>query len=324
MNTTKAYKLIEEILNGKQLDAKELTDILQLETSVLCALAHLLKYEFSANTVELCAIINARSGACPEDCSFCAQSSKAKTSIAVYPLVDKDVVLQKAHEAKNNNVSRFCIVTSGRRVSAKDLKQIASMIAEIRNMGLQPCATLGLLAKDDLLMLKEAGLQRYHHNLETSRRFFPEICQSHSYDDKLKTLTAVKEVGLSLCCGGIFGMGETWQDRIDMALTIRELDVQSVPINFLIPISGTKLQSAPVLSPTECLKIIALFRLALPKTSIRVCAGRIQALAELHPLIFFSGADAILTGNYLTTLGRTYSDDLALLKSSGLTPQAII
>lgn len=323
MDTTKAYKLIEEILNGKRLDAKELTDILQLETSVLCALAQLLKYEFTANTIELCAIINARSGACPEDCSFCAQSSKANTAIAVYPLVDKEVVVQKALEAKSHNVRRFCIVTSGRRVLQKDLKQIASMITEIRDLGLLPCATLGLLAKDDLLMLKEAGLQRYHHNLETSRRFFPEICQSHSYDDKLKTLAAVKEVGLSLCCGGIFGMGETWQDRIDLALTIRELDAQSVPINFLIPISGTKLQSAPVLSPTECLKIIALFRLALPKTSIRVCAGRIQALAELHPLIFFSGADAILTGNYLTTLGRTYLDDLALLKSSGLTPKTI-
>lgn len=273
---------------------------------------------FRGNSVEMCAIVNAKSGGCTEDCSYCAQSSKHKSSVSIYPLIKKEIVIEKAKEARDKGVKRFCIVTSGRKIGRNELKEISLMIKEIEKIGLLPCATLGLLNRDELLYLKDYGLIRYHHNLETSERFFPEICSSHTYYDKLKTIEAAKSVGLSVCSGGIFGMGETWEDRIDMAFDLRNLDIDSVPINFLIPIKGTKLFNVEPIHPFEALKIISLYKLILPKKDIRICAGRVQVLKEIHPLIFMAGADSILTGNYLTTTGRTYEDDLILIDQLGL------
>jgi biotin synthase len=188
----------------------------------------------------------------------------------------------------------------------------------VRALGLKPCATLGLLGVDDLRMLKGAGLHRYHHNLETSERFFPEICTSHSYADKLKTIEAARAAGLSICSGGIFGLGEEWEDRVDMALALRGLGVDSVPVNFLVPVKGTRLEAAEPLPPLEALKVIALYRLMLPEKEIRVCGGRLQTLGEFNSMVFMAGADGLLTGDCLTTRGRRPEDDLALARAYGL------
>ncbi|MBI5212936.1 MAG: biotin synthase BioB [Nitrospirae bacterium] len=316
-----------KVLSGNAITKSEALQLVQIQPSAfslqplfdLFSSANTIREKFRKKYVDLCAIINAKSGACPEDCSYCAQSSKSKTDISVYPLVKKDVVLEKAKEARDAGVKRFCVVTSGKKTGKKELAEIASMIEAIRGVGLLPCATLGLLDRDDLLFLKNSGLERYHHNLETSERFFPEICRTHTYYDKIETVKAAQSAGLSVCSGGIFGMGETWQDRIDMAFAVKELDVASVPINFLIPVKGTCMSEKEFLHPLEALKIISLYRFILPEKEIRVCGGRTQILGEFNSWVFMAGADSLLTGNYLTTTGRTYKDDLRLIEQYGLT-----
>jgi len=284
----------------------------------LFALANRVREKFRGDRVDLCSIINAKSGACPEDCSFCAQSAHTKTDVDIYPLVDREKILKAAASSKENGVKRFCIVTSGRDISDRELGKICSFISDIRSMGLLPCATLGLLTSDNFRQLKDAGLHRYHHNLETSENFFSEICSTHTFRDKIKTIEAARSVDLSVCSGGIFGLGESWEDRVDMALAIKETGADSVPINFLSPVKGTQMDDRQVLPPLEALKIIAIYRLILPRHEIRICGGRPQALRELNAFIFSAGASGLLMGNYLTTTGRQPEDDLQLIHDMGL------
>ncbi len=312
----------KKILNGSPLSKEEASYIAGIsgdDLFKLFASANKIRSHFMGNRAGLCSIVNAKSGACPEDCSFCAQSSKSTAEIEVYPLMKKDFIIERAREAKRSGIHRFSIVTSGKRVSEKDLHAIAEMISEIKTIGLLPCVSLGMLEESDLAILKTAGLGRYHHNLETSERFFPLICTTHTYTDKIKTIDSIKSAGLSICSGGIFGMGETWQDRIDMAFLLKELDVDSIPINFLIPIKGTALGHRDFLHPFEALKIVSLYRFILPQKEIRVCGGRTQILNDFNAMVFHAGADSILTGNYLTTPGISYEDDLRLIKMYGLT-----
>jgi biotin synthase len=313
--------LEEKILRGSSISKEEalyITEVSVPDIFDLFSSANKIRNHFRGNKIGLCSIVNAKSGACSEDCSFCAQSFRSKAEIAVYPLLSKEIVIQKAMEAKESGAKRFSIVASGRKVSEKNVLDIADMISEIKDTGLIPCASLGILREEELLMLKSAGLDRYHHNLETSEEFFPQICSTHSYSEKLKTIEAVKDIGLSLCSGGIFGMGETWQDRIDMAFLLRELDVDSIPINFLIPIKGTVLENREFLHPFEALKIISLYRFILPQKEMRICGGRMQILGEFNSMVFLAGADSLLIGNYLTTSGRGYEDDLRLIETYGL------
>ena len=264
--------------------------------------------------------IAAKSGACSEDCSYCAQSIHHSTGASVYPLISIDRMESAAESAKKNGARRFCIVTSGRGIdSDHDLDIIATGIRRVLATGLSPCATLGTLTTDQLSYLKDAGLQRYHHNIETSREFFPRICSTHTFEERLDVLKSARSLGLSACSGGILGMGENMDDRIRMAFTLRELDVDSVPINFLMPIKGTPLADVQAISPLEALHSIALFRLVLPEKEIRVCAGRGTALGQLHPLIFAAGADGFMIGNYLTTSGLDPLQDLAMVRALGLT-----
>lgn len=284
----------------------------------LFASANRIRDAYRGDRIDVCSIINAKSGACSEDCAYCAQSSAGSAAVEIYPLLDKSVVIGKAREAREGGAKRFCIVTSGRKVSKREIAEISAMISEIGSMGLLPCATLGLLDEYDLAVLKDHGLVRYHHNLETSERFFAEICSTHTYDDKIGTIRAVKSAGLSLCSGGIFGLGENWEDRIDMAFALSEIGPDSVPINFFTPISGTRLGTRPPLAPLEALKVISVYRFILPGKEIRVCGGRMQTLGELHSLVFFAGADGLLSGNYLTTQGKRYGDDRRLIEQCGL------
>ncbi len=284
----------------------------------LFASANRVRDKKRGNRVDLCSIINAKSGACPEDCSFCAQSAHNKSKVNVYPLLKREEIIKAARSAKEHGVKRFCIVTSGKKPSKKELKEISRFISEIRDLGLLPCATLGMLEKDELMQLKDAGLNRYHHNLETSETFFSEICSSHTYKDKIRTIEGAISLGFSLCSGGIFGLGESWEDRIDLAFALKDLGVDSIPINFYTPYTASTESREYALGPMEALTIIALFRLVLPECQVRVCGGRPQTLRDFGSQIFLAGADALLIGNYLTTSGRNPADDLQMIQDAGL------
>ncbi len=313
--------LEKKVLSGTPLQRDEALSLAAASGQAIFDLfsaANRIRDRFRGGRIDLCAIVNAKSGACPEDCAYCAQSAKSSAPIDAYSLMGEEDVLKKAAEAKQGGARRFCIVTSGRKASARDLVRIAGMISRVRSMGLLPCSTLGLLDRDELLLLKDAGLERYHHNLETSEAFFPRICSTHSYKDKLATIKAVQSLGLSLCSGGIFGLGETWEDRIDMASALRDIGPDSVPINFLTPIAGTGLGTRGPLDPLEALKIVSIYRFMLPEKEIRICGGRIQTLGEMNAFVFLAGADGLLTGNYLTTTGRRFEDDLSLISRCGL------
>ncbi|MEK7309172.1 MAG: biotin synthase BioB [Nitrospirota bacterium] len=298
--------------------ALSLSELQGREVFELFALSNSVRMSFRGNRVDLCSIINAKSGACPEDCSFCAQSANSRANIEVYSLMNREKILEAASSAKKFGVKRFCVVTSGKKALGIDLEKICGFISEIKNTGLLPCATLGMLGESELKELKSAGLHRYHHNLETSEAYFNEICTTHAYRDKIKTIETAKSLGLSVCSGGIFGLGESWQDRIDMAFALKEIGVDSVPINFLTPITGTPLGSREILSPTEALKIIAIYRLILPGLEIRVCGGRPNTLKDKNSYIFMAGADGLLIGNYLTTPGSKPEDDLQMIKDMGM------
>lgn len=316
--------LTKRAIEQRGIDAGEAIALTKLQDApliMLFAAASIVREHFRGKVADLCAIVSAKTGACPEDCAYCAQSSRSKAAITASPLMPVEQVLDRAQRARSQGASRFCIVTSGKHPSPDELKRIAQMIEGVRALGLLPCATLGLLEADDLRALKDAGLHRFHHNLETSRAYFPQICSSHTYDDKLRTIAAAKEAGLSLCCGGIFGLGESWQDRIDMAMEIRALGADSVPMNFLVPVKGTPLGERTALAPMEALKVIAIYRMLLPEREVRVCGGRLQTLGELNSMVFAAGADGLLTGDCLTVAGRSASDDMALARACGLMPR---
>lgn len=313
--------LSEKALGGAPLEKDEALRIASLEGAdvfELFSLANRIREKTRGARADFCSIASIKTGACPEDCAYCAQSARAKTGVSVHPLAEKWEVLEKAAVAWKSGARRFCVVSSGRRPAKAELEQIADMVSAIREEGLLPCATLGLLEKDELLMLRDAGLHRYHHNLETSRRYFPEICTTHSYDEKVRTVLAAREAGLSLCSGGIFGLGETWEDRVDMAFELRALDVDSVPVNFLVPVRGTPLGGRHPLHPLEALKIVSLFRFILPDREIRICGGRLQTLGEFNSMVIMAGADGLLTGDCLTVAGRNPGDDLRLATAYGL------
>jgi biotin synthase len=290
----------------------------RVEIYDLFAMASRIRNKHRGKKVDLCSIISAKSGACPEDCSFCAQSAHSKTVAEIYPLLKTEKILEAALSSRENGSKRFCLVTSGMNPSDTELDQICDIISEISLLGLMPCATLGLLDSSQLKRLKKAGLNRYHHNLETSEAFFSEICTTHTYHEKVRTIADAKQAGLSVCSGGIFGLGESWEDRIDMAFAIKEMGVDSVPINFLSPVPGTPLEDMRLLTPIEALKIIAIYRLILPDLEIRVCGGRPSTLRGLSSQVFLAGADGLLIGNYLTTAGGDPSDDIQMIRDMGL------
>ncbi|HYA86574.1 MAG TPA: biotin synthase BioB [Nitrospirota bacterium] len=315
--------LFESILKGNPLayaDASELSSLSGADLWDLFAITGRIREHFHGNKVDLCSIVNAKSGACGEDCAYCAQSMHHATDVSIYPLISVDRMIEAAKSARKNNAKRFCIVTSGRGIDTRtDIESIAQGIQKVLAMGLSPCATLGTLTKDQLSYLKRAGLHRFHHNIETSKEYFPRVCTTHTFEERLEVLGHARSLGLSTCSGGILGMGESMDDRIKMAMTLREIDVDSVPINFLMPIKGTPFEKISAIPPLEALHSIALFRLILPNKEIRVCGGRGTALGQLHPLIFAAGADGFMIGNYLTTAGLDPAADLNMLQRLDLT-----
>jgi len=271
--------------------------------------------------VSCCGIVNARSGRCGEDCAFCAQSALHKTKIASYPALSPAKLEAAVRKVAQMPVDHIGIITSGRalvRGAERDrlLKGIRAARAAVR---VPIHVSLGSLDDESLTVLKDLGVTRIHHNLETSRRFFPKICTTHPYDERVAMIRRALAAGFEVCCGGLFGLGETWEDRVDLALELRSLGVRSVPLNFLAPIPGTPLAGQPLLPPREALRIIALFRIALPTVDLRVCGGRPLILRDLQSWIFRAGATSMMIGDYLTTTGRAVSEDLQMLADLGLT-----
>ncbi|MEE8423366.1 MAG: biotin synthase BioB, partial [Thermodesulfobacteriota bacterium] len=245
---------------------------------------------------------------------------KYETGVDTFPMVSKETILEAAKGALKNGAGEFSIVSSGTGLRKKaELKTIVESVQEIANeTSLESCASLGILKEEAFLSLKEAGLQSYHHNLETSRSFFSEICTTHDYEDDLSTVRRAKKHGFYVCSGGIFGMGESRTQRVELAMTLRELNVDSIPINFLNVRPGTPLEKADFLTPIECLKIIATFRFLLPTKEIIVCGGREVNLKDLQPFIFAAGANGMMVGNYLTTSGRAPEEDRQMITGLGL------
>ncbi len=315
-------EVLERVMSGGSVDFETASELARAEGQDLWdlfAAAGRVREHFRGRTVDICSIVNAKSGACSEDCSYCAQSVHHSTGAPVYPLITVDRMTEAATSAKRNGAKRFCIVTSGRGIESQDdLVTIAEGIKRVREIGLSPCATLGTLTREQLSHLKVVGLHRYHHNIETSREYFPRICTTHSFDERLDVLRQARSLGLSVCSGGILGMGESMYDRLRMAFTLTELNVDSVPINLLMPIKGTPLGDVEAITPLEALHSIALFRFILPEKEIRICAGRGTALRNLHPLIFTAGANGFMIGNYLTRSGPEPEDDLRMIKDLGL------
>jgi biotin synthase len=276
---------------------------------------------FLGSHIHLCSIINAKSGRCPEDCAFCAQSVHHETGTPIYPLVSETEILAAAHIAEKNGSGCFGIVTSGTSItSAQELRRICAAVRAVRNeTSISPSCSLGIIDRDTALRIKDAGAVTYHHNLETSRSFFPNICTTHDYEEDVAAVRNAKSAGLRVCSGGIFGLGESMVQRLELAFTLRELEVDSVPINFLNPIAGTKLEHADFITPMECLQTIALFRLVLPKQKISVCGGRERNLRDLQSWMFFAGANGTMIGNYLTTTGRDEAQDLQMIRDLELT-----
>jgi biotin synthase len=270
--------------------------------------------------VSLCVIINAKSGLCSEDCAFCSQSVEAQTEAPIYPLLPREKLVEAAQAAAEAGATRFSLVTSGRGItSTREKEAILAAVAAIREaVGIKVCASLGIVDRPFLGELKAAGVQRFHHNLEAAGSFFPEICTTHTFAERMATVEAAKDAGLEVCVGGITGLGESLAQRWELAQAIAELDPDAIPLNFLHPLPSTRLANRQKLSPLEALKIIAAFRLTFPDKTIIICGGRLPTLRSLAPLIFAAGANALMTGDYLTTRGRLPEDDRLMLEDMGL------
>jgi biotin synthase len=305
--------LAGDVIGGDE--ALRLSEAAGPDLYLLFAEASRIREHYKGTAASLCSIINAKSGRCPENCAFCAQSSAHATNAPVYPLVDEEQIVACAKSAEKNGARCYGIITSGTGIGpGRELETICRSLRRITaETSIEPSCSLGILDRETARLLKEAGMVTYHHNLETSRSFFPNICSTHDYEEDVETVRAVKEAGLRVCCGGIFGLGENFGHRVEMAETLRELDVDTVPINFLNPVEGTRLADARFLTPLECLKIIAVYRFMLPGKSLTVCGGREKNLRELQSWIFLAGASGMMTGNYLTTPGRDPEQDRQML-----------
>lgn len=269
--------------------------------------------EFMSDNIEFCSLINARNGKCSQNCKYCAQSSHYCTNIESYPLVELDEVIKSAKESKENKASRFAIVTSGRTPDeGRDFNLELEMIKEINKIdGLNSCASIGILDDEQAQQLAQAGLKRFHHNINTCRSYYPEVCTTHTYEDRMDTCKLVKKYGMELCCGVILGMGETVEQRVEMAMELAEIEPDSIPINILMPIPETPFESYhDKIDEENVLRTIAIFKIANPKSVVRFCGGRMRLSQENQELALKTCVEGILIGNYLTTVGREAKDDI--------------
>ncbi len=312
-------KLADDIINRKRLTrGDDLSFLVTCDLDSLLEGADRIRSHFIGDKVDLCSIINGRSGRCPEDCKYCAQSAHNHTSCEIYDFLDESAILDMCRTNADAGVDRFSIVTAGRALSGEEFDKAIHAYETMRDTcDIELCASMGFLTAEQFKRLREAGVTSYHHNIETSRRNFPNICTTHTYDQKMETLQAVKEAGLYVCSGGIIGMGETWEDRIDMAVSLSEVPADSIPINALMPIKGTPLENQEQLTEPEILRTIAIFRYINPQADIRLAAGR-ALMEDDGRRAFNAGASATITGNMLTTASAaTIEGDITMLRQMG-------
>lgn len=314
----------ERILKGEKITFPEAERFIAFETwpQVLELAAHAarIRERFTGNDVDLCALVNAKAGLCPEDCKFCSQSSHWNTGISTYPLMDPDQIVERARQAKQFGAKRFCIVTATRGLSDRDLPILCEAVRRVREeVGIVPECSLGFLTEHQLEQLKAAGMTRYNHNLETAESHFPNVCTAHTYQDRIDTIRMVKANGVEACCGGILGLGESRRERLELAFALAELDVECAPINVLNPRPGTPLESATAPEPMEVIKTIAVFRFILPRARLELGGGREVNLRDFQAMAFLAGANSLIIGGYLTTHGRQPDQDLKMLKDLGFT-----
>lgn len=311
------HKLKEKIKNGYLINKEEAKNLLTYDLKTLAVCADELRKYFLGDKFDLCSIVNGKSGKCSEDCKFCAQSSFHKTNTEVYPLLDTQYLLKDAKHHKDKQVRRYSIVTSGRKLSDKEIDKVCESFEEIKDkVGIETCASHGLLGEEALRKLAKSGVKRYHNNLETSRNYFDKICTTHTFDEKIETIKAAQKAGLIVCSGGIMGLGESEEDRIDMAFELRELNIKSIPLNVLNYVEGTAIERKKPIIEEDFLKMVAIYRFINPKAEIRLAGGR-NLLSEYGKKAFYGGANATITGDMLTTCGNQIDDDVKMITELG-------
>lgn len=310
----------EKVISGVPVSREEALWIFRYpDLDALCDAADSISRHFLGNVVDSCSIVNARSGLCGEDCKWCAQAARHKTGCKVYNFLDEEEVMNAARHNEKEGISRFSLVTSGKAVVDSDLDKFCEIYRRlVSETDLYLCASMGLLSKQQLLKLKEAGVKRYHCNMETSSEKFPSLCTTHTHSDKIETIKAAKEIGMKVCSGGIIGMGETMADRISLAFLLADLDVDSVPVNILNPIKGTPLQDTPLISEEEIIRTIAVWRFILPQKSIRFAGGRMRLSHESMLRILHGGVNGVLMGDMLTTVSNDIASDRKLFKEADM------
>lgn len=309
--------LKKKIWNLEAIDKAEAMFLAQAPLKELCSAADEIRQKFCENAFDICTIINGKSGRCSEDCKYCAQSAYYPVKTESYPLMSSGELVSQAVYNEERGVLRYSIVTSGKRLSDEEIDQVCESIRQVKKASdIAVCVSFGLLTEAQYRKIREAGATRVHNNLESSRRYFKEICTTHTYDEKIEALLTAKRAGLSICSGGIMGLGETMEDRIDMVLTLRELGVKSIPVNLLNPIPGTPFEGNKILSNDEMCRIVAVFRFLVPDASIRLAGGR-GLLPDKGERCFSSGANAAISGDMLTTSGISIRQDMELLEKLG-------
>lgn len=314
--------LAGRVLAGDNLSAQDATSLVQISDEQIQDLfywANRIRLHFVGPDIRCCTIVPSKVGQCQQNCSFCSQSSHYKTHVKGTTLLETEAIVAAARKAASQGGTCFGLVNSGLGPTDSEIEIFGEAMQQIRrDVPVDLCASLGVLTDAQAQELARLGVQKYNHNLQTSRRFFPQICTTHTYDQRIETIRALRRAGISACCGALFGMGETWADRIDLALQLRELAVDTVPLNFLIPIPGTPLEHEQRLTAMECLKIIAVYRFLLPRQSLMVCGGRQVHLRDVQSWIFLAGASGFLIGHYLTTSGRSTAQDQQMLADLGI------
>jgi biotin synthase len=311
----------DKVLGGGLVSMKEILPLSEVrgpDIMDLAAVANRVRDEFNGNKIDLCSLLNAKSGKCSEDCAFCAQSAHYKTEAPVYPLMNADQMVREAKEAQKRGTRRFCLISSGRQLDDKEFEVILSGLERIRKeTTLDLDCSLGTLSEERAEVLKKVGVTRYNHNLETAESHFSKICTTHSFQDRVQTIEVLKDQGFSICCGGIIGLGESLQQRLELAFSLRQLGIDCIPFNILNPRPGTPLERSESVPPVEIIKTIALFRLIIPRETIKIAGGREANLRDLQSLALLAGANGLILGNYLTTLGRNAEDDLTMVRDLG-------
>jgi biotin synthase len=314
-------KIGDKVLGGGSVSVKEILPLSEArgpDIMDLAAVANRVRDEFNGNKIDLCSLLNAKSGRCSEDCAFCAQSAHYKTEAPIYPLMSADQMVREAKEAQKRGTGRFCLISSGRQLDDKEFEVILNGLDRIRKeTTLDLDCSLGTLSVEKAEALKKVGVTRYNHNLETAESHFSKMCTTHSFQDRVQTIEVLKEQGFSICCGGIIGLGESPQQRLELAFSLRQLGIDCIPFNILNPRPGTPLERSESVPPLEIIKTIAIFRLIIPRGTIKIAGGREANLRDVQSLALLAGANGLILGNYLTTLGRNTEDDLTMIKDVG-------